>query len=54
VEELRAEYDKLHALSKWRPRVTWEEGIERTIRWYAENREQWIGRVDWHEESPAR
>lgn len=54
VEELRAEYDKLHALSKWRPRVTWEEGIARTIRWYAENREQWIGRVDWLEESPPR
>jgi len=54
VEELRAEYDKLHALSQWRPRISWEEGIARTIRWYAENREQWIGRVDWREESPAR
>jgi hypothetical protein len=21
--------------------------VLRTIRWYAENRERWIGRVDW-------
>jgi hypothetical protein len=44
VEELRVDFDKIHTLSKWRPRVSWEEGIVRTIRWYAENREQWIGR----------
>ena len=29
------------------PRVSWEEGILETIRWYAENRDKWIGRVDW-------
>jgi hypothetical protein len=27
--------------------VSWDEGISRTIAWYAENRERWIGRVDW-------
>jgi dTDP-D-glucose 4,6-dehydratase len=27
--------------------VSWEEGVRRTIAWYAENRERWIGRVDW-------
>ena len=27
--------------------VSWEEGVLRTIRWYAENRDRWIGRVDW-------
>ena len=54
VEELRVDYDKLHSLSKWQPRVSWEEGILRTIRWYAENREQWIGRVDWREKDAAR
>ncbi len=29
------------------PKVSWEEGVLQTIRWYAENRERWIGRVDW-------
>ena len=50
VEELRVDYEKLHAISTWRPRVSWEEGIARTIRWYAGNREKWIGRVDWRED----
>jgi hypothetical protein len=27
--------------------VSWEDGIARTIAWYAENRGRWIGRVDW-------
>ena len=52
VEELRVDYDKLNALSRWRPRVSWEEGISRTIRWYAEHRDVWIGRVDWQDEPP--
>lgn len=47
VEELLVGYDKLHSLTGWTPTVTWEEGLRRTIQWYAENREKWIGRVDW-------
>ena len=27
--------------------MSWEEGILHTIRWYADNRARWIGRVDW-------
>ncbi len=27
--------------------MSWEEGVLRTIRWYAENRDRWLGRVDW-------
>jgi dTDP-glucose 4,6-dehydratase len=54
VEELRAEFDKLHAISRWHPRVSWEEGIARTIRWYAENRAEWIGRVDWADGPASR
>ncbi len=54
VEELRVDYEKLNAISTWRPRTSWEEGISRSIRWYAANREQWIGRVDWSEESRER
>jgi dTDP-glucose 4,6-dehydratase len=28
----------------WRPRETWESGLEKTIRWYRENPE-WIARA---------
>ena len=44
---LRVGYEKLAAETGWAPLVSWEEGVARTIRWYAENRERWIGRVDW-------
>ncbi len=47
VEELLVGYAKLHEKTGWRPQVTWEEGIRRTIRWYAEHTEVWRGRVDW-------
>lgn len=47
VEELLVGYEKLERLTGWRPRLTWSEGIDDTIRWYAGNRDAWIGRVDW-------
>lgn len=47
VEELRVDYSKLNKLTGWRPQYSWEEGIRKTIKWYAENKEKWIGRVDW-------
>lgn len=47
VQELLVGYEKLHEETGWEPRISWDEGIKRTIEWYAENREQWIGRVDW-------
>ena len=47
VMALRVGYSKLHEETGWEPRVSWEEGVLRTIRWYAENRERWLGRVDW-------
>ncbi len=47
VLALRVGYDKLHRETGWQPRVSWEEGVLRTIRWYAGNRDRWIGRVDW-------
>ena len=31
----------------WEPQVSWEDGVRKTIQWYAENRERWLGRVDW-------
>jgi dTDP-glucose 4,6-dehydratase len=44
---LRVGYEKLNRETGWEPKVSWEEGVLRTIRWYAENRDRWIGRVDW-------
>ncbi|MFL5963561.1 MAG: GDP-mannose 4,6-dehydratase [Gaiellaceae bacterium] len=52
VMALRVGYEKLQRETGWEPKVSWEEGILSTIRWYAENRERWVGRVDWM--SPAR
>jgi dTDP-glucose 4,6-dehydratase len=47
VEALRVGHEKLTRETGWQPRVSWEEGLLHTIRWYAEHRERWIGRVDW-------
>jgi len=47
VMALRVGYEKLHEETGWQPLVSWEEGIARTIAWYAANRASWIGRVDW-------
>jgi dTDP-glucose 4,6-dehydratase len=47
VMALRVGYEKLARETGWRPLVSWEEGIRQTIAWYAENRDRWIGRVDW-------
>ena len=44
---LRVGYEKLNRETRWEPQVSWEEGVAMTIAWYAENRDRWIGRVDW-------
>jgi dTDP-glucose 4,6-dehydratase len=54
VMALRVGYEKLNRETGWDPLVSWEEGVEKTIDWYARNRERWIGRVDWlTQEQPA-
>jgi dTDP-glucose 4,6-dehydratase len=47
VMELRVGYEKLERETGWQPRISWREGVSRTIAWYAANRERWLGRVDW-------
>ncbi|MBM3679221.1 MAG: NAD-dependent epimerase/dehydratase family protein [Actinobacteria bacterium] len=47
VMALRVGHEKLTRETGWLPLVSWEEGVLRTIRWYAENRDRWLGRVDW-------
>ncbi|MCL4387314.1 GDP-mannose 4,6-dehydratase [Patescibacteria group bacterium] len=47
VEELRVDYTKLNRLTGWEPKFSWEEGLKKTIKWYVENKDKWIGRVDW-------
>jgi dTDP-glucose 4,6-dehydratase len=53
VMALRVGYEKLHAETGWTPNVSWEDGVLRTIEWYAEHRERWLGRVDWLTRRPA-
>jgi dTDP-glucose 4,6-dehydratase len=52
VMALRVGFEKLNRETGWEPHVSWEEGVLKTIAWYAENRQRWIGRVDWL--TPAR
>jgi dTDP-glucose 4,6-dehydratase len=47
VMSLRVGYEKLNRETGWEPQVSWEDGVARTIAWFAENRPRWIGRVDW-------
>jgi len=53
VMALRVGYEKLKRETGWEPKVSWEEGVLRTIEWYARNRDKWIGRVDWLESAQA-
>jgi dTDP-glucose 4,6-dehydratase len=53
VMALRVGYEKLQRETGWEPKVSWEQGVSRTIAWYAANRDRWIGRVDWLEPERA-
>ena len=53
VMSLRVGYEKLNRETGWEPQVSWEDGVARTIAWFAENRPRWIGRVDWLSQTRA-
>jgi len=53
VMALRVGFEKLGRETGWQPIVSWEEGIRQTIAWYADNRDRWVGRVDWLKPTPA-
>jgi dTDP-glucose 4,6-dehydratase len=54
VMALRVGYEKLNRETGWAPKVAWEDGVLSTIRWYAEHRDRWLGRVDWQLPGPGR
>jgi dTDP-glucose 4,6-dehydratase len=47
VMALRVGFEKLHEETGWTPQWSWEDGLLKTIEWYAANRDRWITRVDW-------
>lgn len=47
VQELRVDYGKLNKLTGWKPMYTWEEGLSEMIDWYANNKDNWMRKVDW-------
>lgn len=49
-----ADARKIQGISGWEPRHSWEEGIDRAIAWYAENRTRWQAVVQPLGENPLR
>ena len=47
VMALRVDSSVLEKETGWRPLVSWEDGLRRTIAWYAGHPERWRSRVDW-------
>jgi nucleoside-diphosphate-sugar epimerase len=41
VEQLHASYFKVHKLTGWEPKVSFEEGLQKTVDWYKENDSKW-------------
>jgi dTDP-glucose 4,6-dehydratase len=44
---LGVDYKKMKAETGWQPLYSREHGITETIRYYAENKDKWWGRIDW-------
>jgi len=41
VEQLQASYFKLHKLTGWEPKVSFEEGLQKTVDYFNENDQKW-------------
>ena len=44
---LGVDYSKIKRETSWKPKYDRDHGIAETIRYYAENRDKWWGRIDW-------
>jgi len=44
---LGVDYGKMKRQTGWKPKYDREYGVRETIRYYADNREKWWGRIDW-------
>lgn len=47
ILKLGVDFSKIRDETGWEPIVPREEGIRDTIKWYANNKNKWITRVDW-------
>lgn len=47
IIRLGVDYSKIKKYTGWKPIYAREEGIKKTIKWYSENKEKWLGRIDW-------
>mgnify|MGYP001244802768 CR=1 FL=1 len=45
VKETWADIDKAKRLLGWEPRVTLDEGLEKSVQWYVDNRE-WLKDIE--------
>ena len=53
VSNFACDFRKFKTLFGWEPRITFNEGIERTIAWYAENRDIWESQM-WMRHVPVK
>jgi dTDP-glucose 4,6-dehydratase len=53
VERHTGDWSKINQVVGWSPEVSWEEGLDRTIRWFESNRAWWEPQI-WLRTVPAR
>jgi dTDP-glucose 4,6-dehydratase len=53
VAKLIADASRFSARFGWSPKMPFEAGLERTVRWYSEN-EEWWRKLEWMKVVPVR